>query len=160
MHVQETVPDKNDQSASIGQYDIAVDDAYKKVDFFPTVPPPRLDRNVYRDRALELDEHNAHRFKSPHLAKDILDTSGSYAFLKQRDVIRVAGHKPYGSNEEMFIEITHKHQIAASDYVNEHPEQLELVKSQIGRSPSATDKVTVLEFETVYPWELNDERSA
>jgi hypothetical protein len=140
-------------SLQIGQESIHLSDEYKRVKSFPTFSPPK--GKIYRDCVVEFNSGSARRFLSEYSIKAIFDVSGKYAFLNQRDVVRVAKDESV-NEEEKFIEITHKYEISSGDYLSEHPEQRNHIENQIRRKLSDTDELTVLEFETIYSWELEN----
>jgi hypothetical protein len=144
-------------SLKIGHREIYLNDEYKRVSCFPKVFPVLQKGRVYKDRAVEVDEDSARRITSGNGVQNIFDVGGTYAFLKQRDLIRVAGVRPSILGDETFIEITHKYEMPARDYMKEHPEHVSLVEKQIGRTLNEQDCVTIFEFETVPSWKLKDE---
>jgi hypothetical protein len=76
--------------------------------------------------------------------------------LNQRDVIRVSGTGVTDRGEERFIEITHKYQIGAQGFVGDHPEQREMIERQIGQKLVETEILTILEFQPISKWQLED----
>lgn len=136
---------------------VYLSDEYKRVELFPKVSLPK--GKVYRDRSVDLASATGRRLPHEYSVRDIFDVDGKYAFLDQRDVIRATGTEPTGAPaEERFIEITHKYQTLVKDYLSAHPERRNLIESQIGRKPDEAEKLTVLEYETVYDWQLKDNR--
>ena len=145
------------ESLTVGRRQIQLDSEYKEVKFFPAVFPPARKRNIRRDHVLEFDPRVVRELMSDYFDNKLFDVTGKYAYLNQRDVIRVKGAGESVRDEETFIEITHKYQTAAKEYVSEHPEQRALIEFQIGQELKDSDAVTVLEFERVSSWQLKDD---
>ena len=143
-------------SLKIGQEEIPLRDEYEKISFFPKVFGPSPKGEIYKDRSVDFDEVTRRRFMSEYFTKSIFDVDGKYAYLKPRDIIRVAGIEPLIAGEETFIEITHKYQADAGDYLKRHAAERDLIETQIGRKLKDDEKLTVLEFETLSSWQLKE----
>jgi Restriction endonuclease len=135
----------------IGRELTYLDDEYQRVAYFPNPLPDRPRGKIYKDRVVEFDESDVRQLWSAHFLRDIFDVSGKYAFLKQGDLIRPPrGQTTSQSDDDRFLEITHKYRISANDYIREHPEQRGTVERRIGRKLAKSDILTVLEFESAY----------
>jgi hypothetical protein len=143
-------------SLKVGQEEIPLRDEYERISFFPKVFDPSPKGKIYKDRSVDFDEVTRRRFTSEYFTKSIFDVNGKYSYLKPGDVIRVVGIEPLVAGEETFIEVTHKYQADAKDYLKEHPADRDLIETQIGRKLRDTEKLTVLEFEKLSSWQLKE----
>jgi len=144
-------------SLKIGLEEVSLNHEYEKINFFPKIFTPPSKGKIFKGRSVDLDDVTKRRFRSDYFIKSIFDIEGKYSYLNQRDIVRVPGVESLFAGEETFIEITHKYQVGAKDYLSKHPGDRSFIETQIGRKLEDTDNLTILEFETIPSWRLKDQ---
>lgn len=128
---------------------------FKRIKMFPSKFPDIKKGVLYKDRSVQWDQETLRLFKINTGIVDVLfDVDGKYAFLKPRDAILVAGAD--SNNEQSFIEITHRYETTAGEYLKKHKELRvkENLERQVGRNIKDDEILNVFEFEKIYEWQF------
>ncbi len=135
---------------------IPLGEEFTRIKFFPADLPSPPKGNIYRDRAIEFDAETLRQFGTEYFLNSIFDFDDRYAFLNQGDCIKIADVEPLIKGTETFIEVTYKYETTARDYLSEFPHHRHTIEGRIGRNVTESDNFTVLEFERVYSWQLEN----
>ena len=135
------------------------EDKLERIKVFPAQFPKPTIGKVYKDRTVLLDDASLHALKYGNdFGNALYDHEGKYAFLKQRDVIKV--HDAKDNTGDKFIEVTHRREIKGKELLDDENERdflLKTIERQIGRPVDAADKIQVLEFRRVYPHQFEEQ---
>ena len=135
-----------------GQREIDLDGFSRKTVFPDIFPEPQFGK-IYHEEGLALPEALCEQyvnFRGGDLNK-LFDVDGRFAHLKPNDVVAIK----FGKHDDRFLQITHRYKLAGADLLENRPELVWTVKQHIGRDPSASDLIEVLECRGCYKhqWE-------
>jgi hypothetical protein len=139
---------------SIKGENIQLDDAWRRIDFFPkTFGQPTAKPRTRRTEKIDLDAETLKGVKDYSLPLNTLFAlDGRFDFLQQRDIISVAnsGRAGYADHD---IEVRHIYKGPFADYLNKQPEThtaRQAAMRQIGREVGDEEQIAILEVEITY----------
>ena len=136
----------------IGEEEITLADEYKRIAVFPDKFEKVKVGTIYKDKSITFDAESLDLFKKYEKIHELYEDDGKYKFLKPKDIITVVG-----TDEESFIQITHKFKAKIKDYLaqaGDHFGTRRLIELQLGRTPDENEEINVCEFKRIYKWQI------
>jgi hypothetical protein len=133
---------------------VALQEEYTQVQKFPSELPPKPGFNkVHADKLLDVPAWLVARLNSGQ--QIYFDGEGKYAYLKQRDVIKLPDSRRQG-DDSYYAEVVYRQELTVSRML-ELDEHLQWgAKEQLNRDPEHNETLNLLQLKLVYDFQLEN----
>jgi len=130
---------------------------YKRIKIFPDIFPEPAFGEIYRDKAIILNNQTLKAIRNnPQELRTLYTTTFDYDYLKPKDVIPIRGEEAV-DGEVKFVMVTYIRKQNTGNYLEEHENQWiarQEIEQQLGAMPDDNKQLTILELKAIYEWEL------